>query len=319
MKTILAAALFTGLSVGMADAADKPAARPLFNFDARDDAPTVTPENDARLGKLPKTEARTIGVLTYYRNKGGGYTFLENGHLVFYALPHMPITSIVQHTVDTRDKTDKDITYRFVKEGTASTVGTSTMPFGGQTIYCPQMVKVGWSGVVRRYDIPIATWSRDMPTGKVRLSIMDVDSQTRVKLKSIVPVLETALLADEKSPARKQASPITYRLFRSKGGANYEFFRDEREIAYSNGRLLFLRPSPPAIADIFVLDAGHEGEGWMPAYQNVQPPPFTAAQQNEIVDLLHKVRQPCEIGKRHELVGRPRPTDEFEPPPKAKK
>jgi hypothetical protein len=39
-------------------------------------------------------------------------------------------------------------------------------------------------------DTPIAKWTRDTTEGKFRLSILAEDSETRLKLKSIVPVLE---------------------------------------------------------------------------------------------------------------------------------
>jgi hypothetical protein len=47
-------------------------------------------------------------------------------------------------------------------------------------------------GISCREDSPIAQWTRDTPAGEFLLSLMDVDSQTRVKVKSIVPVLEHA-------------------------------------------------------------------------------------------------------------------------------
>jgi hypothetical protein len=43
-----------------------------------------------------------------------------------------------------------------------------------------------------RVDTPLAKWTRDTPNGQFRLSIMSDDHETRLKLKSIVPVLEHA-------------------------------------------------------------------------------------------------------------------------------
>jgi hypothetical protein len=47
-------------------------------------------------------------------------------------------------------------------------------------------------GTLHRTDIPIAKWTRDTPDGQFRLSIKEEDHETRLKLKSIVPVLEHA-------------------------------------------------------------------------------------------------------------------------------
>jgi hypothetical protein len=70
-------------------------------------------------------------------------------------------------------------------------VGTWKMPFGGQTIYRSQMRN--FSGMEPyREDIPIATWARNALEDKFQLSIIAKDSETRLKLKSIVPVLEHA-------------------------------------------------------------------------------------------------------------------------------
>jgi hypothetical protein len=68
-------------------------------------------------------------------------------------------------------------------------IGSRTVPFGGQTIYRSEMKQIS-SRVHRREDIPIAKWTRDTPDGKFRLTITEGDRETRLKLKSIVPVLE---------------------------------------------------------------------------------------------------------------------------------
>jgi hypothetical protein len=65
------------------------------------------------------------------------------------------------------------------------------MPFGGQTLYRAGTTQKP-SDDRRREDVPIAKWSRDAPGDKLRLSISDEDRETRLKLKSIVPVLENA-------------------------------------------------------------------------------------------------------------------------------
>jgi hypothetical protein len=190
MGRILALIVLACGSVSIAESDDKPAGRPWFNLNVtvvRNESPA---ENDARLAKRTDALPQKIGVLSYYANKGGGYTFMERGRLAFYALPYKPCTSKTQQIVVVQDKDDKDTFYRFQKEKAVSTVGTSTMPFGGLTVYRCEMFD-GIDGL-RREDIPIAKWTRDTPTGEFRLSIVDVDSRTRVKVKSIKPVLERA-------------------------------------------------------------------------------------------------------------------------------
>ena len=125
---------------------------------------------DFRLAKPVDVRPQKIGLLTYYRNKVGGYTFLERGKIVFYALPYLPSTREVENTV-------------------LPTIGTSKVPFGGQIIYRSQM---NGFGIERRADIPIAKWTRDTPDGPFRFTMRDEDRLSRLKLQSIVPVLEDA-------------------------------------------------------------------------------------------------------------------------------
>ena len=70
-------------------------------------------------------------------------------------------------------------------------IGTSQVPFGGQTVYRSQIIRNG-SDEWHRIDTPIAKWTRDTPAGKFHLSILTEANETRLKLKSIVPVLERA-------------------------------------------------------------------------------------------------------------------------------
>jgi hypothetical protein len=176
MKTFLAVSLLIGLSVGIADADDK-ATTP----------PVGWPENDSRLAKLNDAEPKRIGILTYYPNEMGGYTFLEREHIVFYALPYLPTTYPglrARSVVETRNGKQ---TARVIFENVNIIgCGTSKMPFGGHTLYRPGFTPGHCQ------DIPIAKWSRDTPNGKFQLSILAEDSETRLKLKSIVPVLEHA-------------------------------------------------------------------------------------------------------------------------------
>jgi hypothetical protein len=166
MRKILALIVVLGLSVGIADASDYP--------------PTVAPKNDVRLFNLTREEPKRIGILTYYPNVGGGYTFLEHEDIVFYSLPYMPTTYTVECVTTVRHTTT-----------VLGTIGTNMMPRGGQTLYRSEMKEIV-PGVHRREDTPIAKWTRNTPTGRFRLLVMDVDSQTRVKLKSIVSVLDRA-------------------------------------------------------------------------------------------------------------------------------
>jgi hypothetical protein len=159
MRRTLALVLVVGLLVSIAEALE--------------DNPSLTdtpPDKDTRLVKLTNARPQKIGVLTYYQNKGGGYTFREGETIVFCALPYAPIP----HPKESL----------FI-------VGTSKMPLGCQTIYQSLMTGPGF-GTLHRTDIPIAQWTRDTPDGKFRLSILTEDNETRLKLKSIIPVLEHA-------------------------------------------------------------------------------------------------------------------------------
>ena len=71
-------------------------------------------------------------------------------------------------------------------------IGTDKLSPGAYFIYRCRPVETPQMGISCREDSPIAQWTRDTPAGEFLLSLMDVDSQTRVKVKSIVPVLEHA-------------------------------------------------------------------------------------------------------------------------------
>jgi hypothetical protein len=142
-----------------------------------DDAPTVAPEDDWRITKFTVGQPQKIGILTYYPNLGGGYTFLEHESIVFYALPFEPSTYKAENAAH--------------ELKTFGAIGTSKVPFGGQTIYQSEMKPINIR-LHRRDDRPIAKWSREARDGKFQLSITDVDRKTRLELKSIIPVLEQA-------------------------------------------------------------------------------------------------------------------------------
>ncbi len=144
-----------------------------------------------RIANLTGAKPQKIGVLTYYPTKGGGYTFMEREHIVFYALPLMPATCQFDRIVRVLGSPKGEVTpSNIVERINVSIIGTSQMPVGGQTIYRSEM-HTYFNSLVRR-DIPIAKWACDTSDGKVRLSITADDNETRLKLKSIVPVLEHA-------------------------------------------------------------------------------------------------------------------------------
>jgi hypothetical protein len=184
MKRILALIVGVALSVPIAEGQDEKATPP-------QNGNTVTSESDWRLAKQPNAQPRKIGVLTYYPNKGGGYTFIEGQEIVLYALPYLPTTyDLFQSRVVTENRNGVIMDVALVETTKVFTVSKSKMPFAGQTLYRPGTHQI--PAEFRREHIPIAKWTRDTPDGKFRLSIMAEDSETRLKLKSIVPVLEHA-------------------------------------------------------------------------------------------------------------------------------
>jgi hypothetical protein len=191
--------LVVGLSVLIAKADDKPTSQPLSDFIAEHEARIAKAayadvEKDQRLSKLTNAPLQKIGVLSYCPNKGGGYTFFEGGHLLFYSLPYMPSTYDVEYQVFKREMSKdgrREVVNAFMASKALGTIGSRPLPSGGQVLYRSEM-KVIASQALRREDIPIAKWSRDTPDGQFRLSILEGDRETRLKLKSIIPVLERA-------------------------------------------------------------------------------------------------------------------------------
>jgi hypothetical protein len=185
MRRTFAALFLFGLGVSVAYADEKPTPPP-------SKLTTLSPDTHWRLTKLAGAQPQKIGILTYYPNEGGGYTFLEHGEIVFYALPLLPTTYQIDRSVlvlETRN--GKVVPRRIGEQIRVFTVGKSAMPFGGQTIYRTGTTEK-LPGDRRREDVPIAKWSRDAPGEEFRLSILDDDRETRLKLKSIVPVLQNA-------------------------------------------------------------------------------------------------------------------------------
>jgi hypothetical protein len=188
MGKTLAFIIVVGLLVGIADEDEKPP-----------QPSTLPPDNDVRLAKVGGAQVRRIGLLSYYPNNGGGYTFLEHGHILFYSLPFMPSTYNTKYEQRVRVLDEKGVGRFEVRQAsrTLTSIGTSKMPFGGQCVYRTRMSAIAnqdasppttWA----RRDIRIAKWTRETADGNFQFSIMDEDRETRLKLKSIVPVLERA-------------------------------------------------------------------------------------------------------------------------------
>jgi hypothetical protein len=186
MRPFLAAVLLVGLYLSIVEGNDAP----------DDDPPganvTLPPDRDYRLAMLTDARSKNIGILSYYPNKGGGYTFVRGKQIVFYSLPYLPTTYVRPETkVAVRNGWwNGRVVVQTLKK--VSIIGTREMPFGGQTVYHSQMEAGNGPPLPRRADTPIAKWTRDTPNAKFRLSIMTEDHETRLKLKSIIPVLEQA-------------------------------------------------------------------------------------------------------------------------------
>ena len=161
----------------------------------------ATLEDDSRLAKLTNAPPQKVGLLTYYPNKGGGYTFIQGKNIVFYALPYTPTTYKCEVRVRQRVHLARGGGNPHTGGGTmmadvtqsinVPTIGPSRVPFGGQTVYRTEMSSDGKNGSYRE-DIRLAYWSRDTADGKCQLWILADDRETQMKLKSIVPVLECA-------------------------------------------------------------------------------------------------------------------------------
>lgn len=178
MRPLLAAALLVGMCV----ADEKPTAPPM-------QPSTVSLEKAVRVACLADAKPQKIGVLTYYPNEVGGFTFKDGKRIAFYAIPYLPVTSKREHTVNRQ--VGKKAVPVVVATVFHATIGPSKMAFGSYAVYRSEVMADGAGGFLRQY-IPIAMWSRDTPDGKFRFSIMAEDGETRLKLKSIVPVLEHA-------------------------------------------------------------------------------------------------------------------------------
>jgi hypothetical protein len=187
MRRTLALITLVGLSVGIADADDAATATASTGVRV-----TLTSESELLLAKVAGARPQKVGILTYYPNQGGGYTFLEGKEIAFYALPYLPST---HHVVQIRFVTKN----RIVLTANISAVDKLKMQFGSQTFYGLGMTDKSptkFLGInaaqLWREDISIAQWTRDTSDGTFRLSILTEDNETRLKLKSIVPVLERA-------------------------------------------------------------------------------------------------------------------------------
>jgi hypothetical protein len=200
MLRTLAFIAVVGLSVCVAEGDDKPTP-------TTSEAKAAPPDKDSRLAKLTDVPPQKIGVLKYYPNKGGGYTFFEGKEIAFCALPYLPTTYQRRQTRMVTENRNGLIEETLLAETVnVFTIGKSQMPFGGQTLYRPG--KIRDPDNVCREHIPIAIWTRATPDGEFSLSIMTEDSKTRLKLKSIVPVLEQAAARSQAgtAPGRRKAA-----------------------------------------------------------------------------------------------------------------
>lgn len=184
MRLTFALLLLVGLGISIGEADEKPGPPPKLS--------TVTPENDWRLAIKPGAQPQKSGLFTYFPNQGGGYTFLEGKQIALYALPYLP-TLYQADCVEWFTETSLDgKTTRRARptRNNLFTIGPSKMRFGSHTFYRARMKDTLTAGVRRREDFPIGKWWRDTPDGDFHLSLMVEDDETRLKLKSIVPVLE---------------------------------------------------------------------------------------------------------------------------------
>lgn len=117
---------------------------------------------------------------------------------MFYALPYTPSTYKCEVRVRQRVKLRVqggvkpfEAMVNVKQSINVPSISSSKVPFGGQTVYRTELYSNGSDGFFRK-DIRLAYWSRDTSDGKFRLSILAEDNETRMKLKSIVPVLEHA-------------------------------------------------------------------------------------------------------------------------------
>jgi hypothetical protein len=122
MRMTLALILVVGLSFAVAKA------------DAKSPSPaTLSPANDSRLAKRRDAQPQKIGVLSFYPNNGGGYTFVEGTDIVFYALPCIPTTYKVEgQTAICQDIGNGETVWVHVPVTfDVPTLGPSTIPLGG--------------------------------------------------------------------------------------------------------------------------------------------------------------------------------------------
>ena len=183
MRRTLALFLVVGLLVAIAKADAKLTPRPKPS--------TLTPQKDSRLAKRPGALPQKIGVLTYYRNVGGGFTFLDEDDIAFYAMPFDASVCNCERTVPIfeRARNGAVVVRLTVVNINVVTIGTLKLPDGYYTICRARMIDLGNESV--REDEPIAFWFGAFAK-EHRLSTITFDHETRIKLKSIIPVLEHA-------------------------------------------------------------------------------------------------------------------------------
>jgi hypothetical protein len=199
---LVAAVALVGMWAGTIETMKSPSGEIAKRDARRAKAAQAELENDTRLANLTDAPPQKLGILTYYPNKGGGNTFIQGKDIVFYALPYTPSTYKCEVRVWQRVTLGARGGFNPHGGGATAmanvtqsinvpTIGPSKVPFGGQTIYRTEMSNNGKDGFYRE-DIRLAYWSRETSDGEFKLWILADDNETRMKVKSIVPVLETA-------------------------------------------------------------------------------------------------------------------------------
>jgi hypothetical protein len=97
MNTFVITVVVVGLSVGIAEAlGEKPVPSPPNTI-------MVPPESDVRLAKVKGATQEKVGLLAYYPNEGGGYTFVKGKTILFMRSPtSRPYTHL--HTSSPREQ-----------------------------------------------------------------------------------------------------------------------------------------------------------------------------------------------------------------------
>ena len=179
MRRTLAFILVVGLSVGIAAAYDR-SPRPS----------AVRPEEDARLAKVANAcHLRRLACSRTIETREAATRSSRGGISCSTLFPLCPRRANVQGIVQILGNNKGQVEARnIVGQIDVPMIGLLPMPVCSQTIYRGEMHT--YFNLRLRHDLAIGEWVRDTPDSKARLSITSDDHETRLKLKSIVPVLE---------------------------------------------------------------------------------------------------------------------------------